>query len=282
MINMEDRKSRFVWDYRTIQVKRSTTKAIEISSWRPWSSFEEDMRKLLDQYLDAQLIELRGQILLQQSVDPLLNDALWGVRQAALRDVFNQVFEQIVLFSIGRVSQVLDQTGIVVDWGLINERAVSWAREHAGVLVTQVTDTTRNALGQLVADSIKEGWTSSQLSDKIASVTDDAGNLIFSKARSEVIAITESTNVFAHANEIGWMSGGYPRAVFKPTAHVRCRCSIRPYVMEDGEKCIMWYTAHDERVCVEEIITPMGAVGGCRGLHRMIVSEGSHLGEVVP
>ncbi len=66
-----------------------------------------------------------------------------------------------------------------------HERAVDWARERAGDLITQIEDNTRGMLRSTVTQAIEEGWGASELADEIK---DSAG---FSEARAMTIARTE-------------------------------------------------------------------------------------------
>lgn len=251
-------------------------------SWRPWTNFENEIRKQMEAYFAEELSILTEYIKTSQSIDPLLIEATWVVREKALRDVLEPILIALVRYAVDRVQEVLSKSEIVIDWNLVNTDAVTWASEYSGSLVKNVTVTTRESVGNLVAQSIEGGWGIGELSSRLQDIRDGAGNQVFGRSRADAIAITESTNAFANANERAWVAGGYPRAVYKPAAHVRCRCDLKPHTMTDGTKVIVWRTSRDERVCIVSLTTPMGTIDGCRGLHNMIVSEGDRLGEIVP
>jgi hypothetical protein len=175
----------------------------------------------------------------------------------------------------------LGNTAMSVDWNLANERAEQWARDHAGQLIRQVTDTTKQAVADQVAEWAQSSEGLQGLIDRVAGLTDDDAKPIFNRARAERIAVTEATNTYGGANATAWAAAGYAPAAYKPGAHVGCRCYLQPWRTKDGIKVLVWYTARDERVCSRPLKTPWGPVTGCREMHRTIVSEGPMLGKKV-
>ncbi len=257
----------------------SSLKALP-TTWRPWMPFEQRMADLVQSYFQTELLVLRQAIFEQQSLNIALEAAMWASRTEAMLLIFQPLFEELVRFAINRVAESV--SGISIDWDLVNTDAVNWSRDFAATRVKDISDTTREALGRLVADGLQEGKTLEEIATSLETMKDGSGNRIFDRQRAELIAITEVTTVFAEANEKAWVALGYAPARFKPSAHPRCRCRLQPYDAPTGEKVLMWVTSRDERVCTAPIDTPWRKIDGCKGLHRMIVSDGSLLGTTIP
>ena len=170
-------------------------------------------------------------------------------------------------------AELVVESAITVDWSLTNKDIGSWASQHAAERVKNIDDVTRKALNKTITQWSDEGGLG-DLTERIMELKDATGTPCFSEKRAERIAITEATTIFAEANTAAWEKLGYPKAVLKPAAHVNCRCYLQPWD-ENDVKQVVWYTAHDERVCVKPIDTksPLGIVKGCRELHGMIVGS---------
>ena len=69
---------------------------------------------------------------------------------------------------------------------LANGHAITWAEAHAGELVTQVTQTTKDGVRDLVDQALLEGWSNADLADKL----EDAWE--FGIDRAALIATTET------------------------------------------------------------------------------------------
>lgn len=109
----------------------------------------------------------------------------------------------------------LDNVGLGFDWTLANQAAREWARLHAGELIEQIDNTTRQQLMTILA-----GWidTRGTFDDLVAALEP-----IFGRQRAELIASTEATRAYAFAN--------------------------RQAYREAGIRYMQWQTAADERVC---------------------------------
>ena len=81
---------------------------------------------------------------------------------------------------------VRDFLALGVSTSLANPDAAAWAKAHAAELVSQVGDTTRARLNELVTQSESEGWSVAQLSSAIESDT------AFSAERAQKIALHET------------------------------------------------------------------------------------------
>ena len=84
----------------------------------------------------------------------------------------------------------------------LDERALDYVRAHGADLVTQITETTRMDLREILADAVEEGPTTAAL----ASTIEDA--FAFSKYRSEMIARTELAYAHVGGNLAGYRESG--------------------------------------------------------------------------
>ena len=109
------------------------------------------------------------------------------------------------------------ELGLGFDWTLVNEEALRWAREYAGRLIKEITPTTRQAIGETVANWIESGEPMKDLAKRIQTIYEDP-------ARAQLIATTEATDAYKEGNRLVW----------KKTEVV------------DGYE---WRTANDEMVC---------------------------------
>lgn len=264
-----------------------STKGI-ISSWRPWSGFENEMARELEVILSNQIDSLLDDLRSQGSADALNNPTFWAEQQRDMTEQLKPVIDRLAAYGASRVQRSvsnIENSQTEVNWDLTNSRATEWAQQHAAEMVRHVTDTSR----ELIRDVVKQWSTTSEgidgLKDRLLSLREREGGISFNQTRAEMIAVTEATNIYAGANSTAWAAAGYSPAAFKPSAHVRCRCYLQPFTIgnADGTKSnvMVWFTARDERVCSTDIETPFGVVGGCADLHRRVVSEGPHLGEAV-
>jgi SPP1 gp7 family putative phage head morphogenesis protein len=86
-----------------------------------------------------------------------------------------------------------------------NEHSVDWAAERVGNLVTDVSDTTRNAINQLVSDAIRDGETNEELAATLRDVFQ------FSEDRALLIARTETAKAETMGALIGYRASGVVR-----------------------------------------------------------------------
>jgi len=141
------------------------------------------------------------------------------------------------------------------------ERAHTWAAQHAAELVSQVSDTTREMLRDVIADGLSDGLTIPEIADEIESAA------VFSDERAATIAQTEVTNAnsagalegYRAAQDSGlkvkkgWLNGAnpcpvcqenaaagfielddeFPSGDMAPAAHPHCQCSVTCQAVED-------------------------------------------------
>jgi hypothetical protein len=84
----------------------------------------------------------------------------------------------------------------------VNERAVEYADRAAATLVTQVSDTTRQTLRDLVEKALQEGQTPADLARAI----EDSGD--FAESRAQMIARTELARAQFEGGIAGWREAG--------------------------------------------------------------------------
>jgi phage portal protein BeeE len=251
-----------------------------IRSWRPWSTFEERLANQVEEALRSQANMLVEKLRASGDATALEDNATWGTLRQELLNAIEPILVELAAAATARVAQTLGDSAVNVNWELANQQAEAWARQHAGELITNVEATTQQAVASTVADWSKTSEGLDGLIRRVQGITGESGQA-FGRDRAETIAITEATNTYGQANAQAWETAGYPRVVFRPAAHVRCRCYIQPWSRADKSKAIVWYTARDERVCTRPIQAPWGEVQGCQELHHMIVSEGPDLGQKV-
>lgn len=163
---------------------------------------------------------------------------------------------------------------ISVDWTLANSEAVAWARSHGGQLITQITDTTRRNVNEVVATWIETP--ESTVGQLFETLRTSYG---FSEARARNIGVTETTNAYSEGRELAYVESGIPSAIFKPTAHPNCRCWDMAVLLPNSTWIVVWKTNRDELVCRQPIETPWGVMAGCRELENMVISAGAFLGD---
>lgn len=152
-------------------------------------------------------------------VDDILDDKPFWEEQVKVQvQVLIPLLEEAIEGS-GRLGiDLLEaELGLGFDWALVNEEALRWAREYAGSQIKLITATTREAIGETVANWIASGEPMRELRKRIQKIYQD-------EARAELIATTEATDAYTAGNRMVW----------KKTEVV------------DGYE---WRTANDEMVC---------------------------------
>lgn len=114
------------------------------------------------------------------------------------------------------IAEVPRNIGVVVDWNVVNNSAVQWARDHAADLVTNLCQNTIADIRTTVADWVEQGGALKDLRRSIDAIIND-------ESRAQLIAQTESTRAFAEGNTMAWKA--------------------------QGIEARKWFTVRDERVC---------------------------------
>ena len=81
--------------------------------------------------------------------------------------------------------EMMNSQPIGIDWAVVNQGAVNWARDYSFNLVSGINDTSRTALQATVGAYYERGQTIGQLTDRLSG--------IFGPVRAELIATTEIT-----------------------------------------------------------------------------------------
>lgn len=141
------------------------------------------------------------------------------------------------------------QLAVDVAWDQVNAAVLALARQEAAALAAQLNATTQAQAAQILADWISTGGTLEELTDRLS--------LLYPPTRAEMIAVTETTRIYAKGNLAAWKAGGLVTAYTwqtsndervcpvcgprqgkrydidsgeMPPAHPRCRCWIVPEV----------------------------------------------------
>jgi hypothetical protein len=93
--------------------------------------------------------------------------------------------------------------GGAIDLDLANERAVAWARDYAAQLVTQVDETSKTLIREMVSRELDAGVTMQDLTDDLMQAFGD-----FAEYRAERIARTETANAYNQGTIGGYRESG--------------------------------------------------------------------------
>lgn len=177
----------------------------------------------------------------------MLDDAFWNMEIEYMLTFFSGWLAKI--YRAGLENGYV-QLGVAVDWMLVNQAALEYARQYGFQLVSNITATTAQQTAVEFEKWIVSGEPQAELAKRIAS--------IFGVARAELIASTEATRIFADANLRAWrerkigkvkwqtavdervcpICGPLHNSVLSinneimPPAHPRCRCWLLPVVAE--------------------------------------------------
>ena len=138
----------------------------------------------------------------------------------------------------------------LIDWDLINQDVLRYARRYRFDEIKNINETTRKYVQEAVTEWIQSG---DPLDELVRQLTPK-----FDPIRAEMIASTEVTRLYAEGNRTAWESAGTVREVRwmtaedervcvicgerngklydltdtdnHPPAHVRCRCWLQPIV----------------------------------------------------
>ncbi|MGD0263540.1 MAG: hypothetical protein ABSD47_01135 [Candidatus Methylomirabilota bacterium] len=93
--------------------------------------------------------------------------------------------------------------GGAIELGVANDRAVAWARDYGARLVTQVDDTSKELIRNLVTEELRAGVVIQDLTDDLMKAFGD-----FAEYRAERIARTETALAFNHGTIGGYRDAG--------------------------------------------------------------------------
>lgn len=170
-------------------------------------------------------------------------------------ELWNDMDELIILSLTEGINDAIEQLPkayrYLVDWDLVNQNVLNYARTYRYTLIKSLTDTTREQTQQAISDWILEGSPLEALTTRLDLIFDNP-------VRAEMISTTEVTRLFAEGNRQAWENTGYvDEMVWQtaedervcpicsplagthigigdkdaiPPAHVHCRCFLKPVV----------------------------------------------------
>jgi len=140
---------------------------------------------------------------------------------------------------VAQAGALIAQTNLGVDWTLINQAAADWAKLYTNTLVSQLTETTIEGVGEAVASFFEDALTRGELEDLLLQS--------FGPVRAETIAVTEVTRAASEGEQ-----------------------AIARELAEAGIQMIpIWQTNNDELVCEEFDGGP-----GCVPRHGQVIEDG--------
>lgn len=177
-----------------------------------------------------------------------VTEAYWANGGHALRQSVEPVLRDIYL---QQAQAQLGLTTIGVDWALVNQDAVNWARDYSFELVSHITDNNRVLLQNSIGSFFNEPMTIGDLQGRLEGA--------FGPVRAEMISITEVTRAAVEGEQAVvdkliadnpgivaidiWQTNRDDRVcpicgprhnkkrgngwVDNPPAHPRCRCWLR-------------------------------------------------------
>jgi SPP1 gp7 family putative phage head morphogenesis protein len=183
--------------------------------------------------------------------DNPLQPSFWENEANEFWSVLVSIFVDTMMDGIQEgVTALPADIAVLMDFDVVNQAALDYARQYRYDWIKSITDTTRGQVQQAIADWIQSG---APLPDLQATLTP-----IFGPVRAEMIAVTEVTRVYQEANVASWESTGFVDEVNYRTAkddkvcpicspldgktlpikdttdhppkHVRCRCFTVPIV----------------------------------------------------
>jgi SPP1 gp7 family putative phage head morphogenesis protein len=188
-------------------------------------------------------------------------DLFWQEEAQKMFEVVFPIIESSVTTASLAAAEALEvSVGVGVNFELVNEAAVNYARSHSLELVKGITEKTKKVIQQGLSDHIQSGEPLSSLINDFIGKRDIGG--MVGKVRAEMIAITETTRSFSEGNNIAWSASGEVdgyifRTAFddvvcpicgpldgkaydlsdnehSPPIHPRCRCWKQPKLKVEG------------------------------------------------
>jgi hypothetical protein len=150
-----------------------------------------ELERILSRAVSAELrAELRKLMdLLGDPPDPAnVPEAFWSNGGASMRTRVEPILRDIYL---GEASERLGQLTIGVDWALVNQAAIEWARQYSFELIAGITERSRAVTQTALGDYFRNPLTIGELEQQLSPT--------FGAVRAEMIAVTEVTR----AKEMG-------------------------------------------------------------------------------
>jgi hypothetical protein len=123
----------------------------------------------------------------------------WNDEEAELAKTLNRFY---LLNGETAFAEVADQLGIDIAWDLSNPN-VRRVMNDLALRVTGISETTRSDVQQVVTESLDEGVTMQELSDRLSGLFEETY-----KGRATTVARTESQVAYNRANVLGYAESG--------------------------------------------------------------------------
>lgn len=184
---------------------------------------------------------------------PLDND-FWNNEAGELWNILVSVFVDTLMDGVqGGVDALPPDIAILLDFDVVNQAAIDYAKQYRYEWISGIVDTTRTQVQSLISDWILSGDPLPVLETQLEP--------LFGKIRAQMIASTEVTRIFAEANQRVWQSTGFISMMSyrtsvddrvcpicspledvemplndnrAPPRHPRCRCWLQPIVNVDA------------------------------------------------
>lgn len=160
----------------------------------------------------ARLIEYLGDPPMIENVP----STFWDESGIELSSVLGPFSEDIYVQS---ALELMNSQPIGVDWAVVNQNAVDWARDYTFNLVRGISDHSRLALQSTVSAYYARGQTTGELVNRLSG--------IFGPVRAEMIAVTEITRAAAEGE----------------------RAIVRELNKQGVQMVPIWQTNNDSLVC---------------------------------
>jgi hypothetical protein len=156
------------------------------------AQLEAQLARVLGRLLRAQmgkLLELMGDPPRIENVPPEFWEEQGAEFDQSIRPFLQRLFQD-------QAARLVSETPLGVDWALINDRAVSWARSYTYDLVRGINTTSRQTLQRALSSYYTDGMTIGDLENMISGT--------FGPVRSEMISITEITRASSRGEDALW------------------------------------------------------------------------------
>ena len=143
---------------------------------------KEVNQKLQEAINDHEIMRLLDEVIMETEIDG--------------KQVIEDSAGQLMLFAH---EQLLAETGFEIDFDLDHPRAVEYLEKHAAEAVTQINDTTRDRIGNIVTQGLDEGWSYQKMADEIENRFEEFAvgrPQEHIRSRAEHVAVTETANAY--------------------------------------------------------------------------------------
>jgi hypothetical protein len=150
---------------------------------------ERRLGRRLSQASQEQLERVRAALGNPPNVANIPPDVWAGINQ----ELYSVLSKELQRIYLDQAAVFVADSGIGIDWALINQRAADWASTYSFELVSDITDSTRTLLQGAVDRYYRQGQTMEDLFNAIEPS--------FGPVRSEMISVTEVTRAASEAEQ---------------------------------------------------------------------------------